>query len=404
MEQTWRWWGPADPITLGACTADRGDRHRAPRCTTSRPARSGARRRSRERLRFIEAGREPRPALERGGEPAGAPRRSRSDAAISNRCSRPIGSRSATSRPAGVDTICYNFMPVLDWARTELRHPAAGRRHGAALQRPLSSPPSTASCWSAPGAEADHTPEVAGEAAGLVRRVDARPTAQRLLATIMAGLPGAFDRYDIPGLRGDAEALRRHRPCRAPRQPQALPRRGDPDRRGGRRADGDPSGRSAAPAARPAARSSARRRTSPPCSTLHPSPANGRDAVHRLARRAAGQRSRRHRPPLRRPHPFRASAQRRPRSRTAPSWRPSISAATSTWSAWSRCCSRSRRRRRAAGDLRWRIPFRPDHGHELIYDVGRPTHPGYPVIGRLKGLAEIRGVMTAVAALKGLPT
>ena len=60
-------------------------------------------------------------------------------------------------------------------------------------------------------------------------------------------------------------------------------------------------------------------------------------------------------------------------------------------------------RRRAAGDPRWRIPMRPDHGHELLDDVGKPTHPGYPAIGRLKGLAELRGVMQAVANLRGLP-
>ena len=60
------------------------------------------------------------------------------------------------------------------------------------------------------------------------------------------------------------------------------------------------------------------------------------------------------------------------------------------------------KRRQDAGPD-WRIPFRPDHGHELLDDVGRKTHPGYPLVGRLKGLAEIRGVMTAVAALKKLP-
>jgi mannonate dehydratase len=49
------------------------------------------------------------------------------------------------------------------------------------------------------------------------------------------------------------------------------------------------------------------------------------------------------------------------------------------------------------------MPFRPDHGHELIDDASRPSHPGYPAVGRLKGLAEIRGVMTAVAALERLP-
>ncbi|MET0530991.1 MAG: mannonate dehydratase, partial [Microvirga sp.] len=61
------------------------------------------------------------------------------------------------------------------------------------------------------------------------------------------------------------------------------------------------------------------------------------------------------------------------------------------------------KRRKDAGDSKWRIPFRPDHGHELLDDVGKPTHPGYPAIGRLKGLAEIRGVMTAVSSLRGLP-
>jgi mannonate dehydratase len=60
-------------------------------------------------------------------------------------------------------------------------------------------------------------------------------------------------------------------------------------------------------------------------------------------------------------------------------------------------------RRKAAGEMNWRIPFRPDHGHELLDDIGRGTHPGYSLIGRLKGLAEIRGVMRAVAATSGLP-
>ena len=60
-------------------------------------------------------------------------------------------------------------------------------------------------------------------------------------------------------------------------------------------------------------------------------------------------------------------------------------------------------RRRDAGDPRWRIPMRPDHGHELLDDVGKSAHPGYPAIGRLKGLAELRGVMKAVSALEDLP-
>ena len=58
-------------------------------------------------------------------------------------------------------------------------------------------------------------------------------------------------------------------------------------------------------------------------------------------------------------------------------------------------------RRKQAGEANWRIPFRPDHGHELLDDIGKGSFPGYSAIGRLKGLAEIRGVMTALAKVKG---
>jgi mannonate dehydratase len=47
------------------------------------------------------------------------------------------------------------------------------------------------------------------------------------------------------------------------------------------------------------------------------------------------------------------------------------------------------------------IPFRPDHGHLLAADPVRNANPGYSYLGRLKGIAEIRGVERAVAALRG---
>jgi mannonate dehydratase len=57
-------------------------------------------------------------------------------------------------------------------------------------------------------------------------------------------------------------------------------------------------------------------------------------------------------------------------------------------------------RRRQEGRADWNIPLRPDHGHLLADDIGKARiNPGYSLIGRLKGLAELRGVMHGVRAM-----
>lgn len=57
---------------------------------------------------------------------------------------------------------------------------------------------------------------------------------------------------------------------------------------------------------------------------------------------------------------------------------------------------REEARRRADGRADAEIPMRPDHGQEIVTDLDRPGQPGYPLVGRLRGLAELRGVERAL--------
>ncbi|MXQ10226.1 mannonate dehydratase [Microvirga makkahensis] len=299
----------------------------------------------------------------------------------------------------GVTTVCYNFMPVVDWTRTELAHPLPG---GGTALRFNAHEYAAFDCFilRRPGAEAEQSPEVMARAKEWYDR-SSEADRGKLLATIMAGLPGAYDRYDIPGLRAmldryeciDATALRENlarflrevipvaeelgiRMCIHPDDPPR-PLMGLPRIVSNEEDFAFILGSVDSPA-----------NGITLCSgSLGAGPFND---VPAIARRFASR-------------IWFAHLRNVAKEPDGSFMEADHLGGDTDMVAVVTALLEEQKRRKETGEERWRIPMRPDHGHELLDDVGKPTHPGYPAIGRLKGLAELRGVMTAISTLRGLP-
>jgi mannonate dehydratase len=300
---------------------------------------------------------------------------------------------------AGVRTICYNFMPILDWTRTDLAWPLPG---GGTALRFDAVRFCAFDCFmvARKGAEADHPADVVRRARAWFDRAGETEKAA-LLANVNAGLPGAYDRHDVPGLR------------------RMLARYADIDRQA-LRANFARFLREVIPTAEEVGIRMAVHPDDPPRPLLGlprivsggddlafitgavPSPANGITFCTGSLGAGAG-------------NDVPALAERFARLIHFAHLRNVQKEADGSFVeaehlggdtdmvAVVRTLLIEQKRRRESGIAGWRIPFRPDHGHELLDDVGRKTHPGYPAVGRLRGLAELRGVIRAVARLEALP-
>lgn len=297
----------------------------------------------------------------------------------------------------GLKVICYNFMPVLDWTRTQLAEPLPGG--GTALRFNLHEYVALDHFMlKRKGADEGHAAAVMDKARAWFEGSSEADRA-RLLASVMAGLPGAFDRYDLPGL---ARILERYAGMTHERLRENLKRFLE----------------AIIPTAEEVGIRMCIHPDDPPrplfglpriCSDEEDiawilgavdSPANGltlcsgslganpKNDVPAIARRFADR-------------IWFAHLRNVAKDPDGSFMEAEHLGGDTDMVALVDALMAEEKRRREAGLPHWQIPMRPDHGHALLDDLGKGSFPGYPAVGRLRGLAELRGVMTTLASVKG---
>jgi mannonate dehydratase len=277
-------------------------------------------------------------------------------------------------------------MPVLDWTRTDLAHRlpsgATALRFDAVRQAAFD-----VLMLERRGAEADHRPEVLAAARGWFAAAS-EADKQTLLSSIMAGLPGAYDRYDIPGLRRmlasyagiDASVLKANL---AKFLREVVPAAEEAGIAMCMHPDDPPRPILGLP------RIISNRRDLADLVAMVDSPSNGITFCTGSLGAGIGNDL----PAMAREFAPRVAFLHLRNVTKEPDGSfheadhlggdvdmPAVIAAFL-----------EEEKRRGA-----EIPFRPDHGHVLLSDAGRRTHPGYTLIGRLRGLAELRGVIAGL--------
>jgi mannonate dehydratase len=387
MEQTWRWFGPKDPVPLAhvrqagatGVVSALHDHYRGEVWPEDAIA---------ERKRIIEAAglrwsvveSIPVPnAIKLGGEPA-------------REATQAFAETMRRLARAGLRTICYNFMPVVDWTRTELRHPMPAG--GLALRFDMTDFVAyDVFILERPDAASDYPADLVAQAEERVRSLPPEQV-ERLEATIIAGLPGSEDSHSR---RGIASVIARYRD------------KGPDDLRASLRAFHE----TVVPVAQEVGVRLCIHPDDPPFSLFGlprvvSTPTDLEAIFSAVPERENGL-------------TFCAGSFGAQDDNDLPAmlsaWADRVhfvhlrNVSTDPDGSFVEddhlvgnadmvkllaILLREEERRNEEGREDHLIPFRPDHGHLLLDDQDKRTNPGYSAIGRLKGLAELRGILRAL--------
>lgn len=387
MEQTWRWFGPDDPVTLShvrqaGATGVVSALHQHYRGEVWPVEDIAARKRMIEAagLRWSVVESIPVPNAIKLGGPDAVP----AIAAFAETMRRVAA--------AGVTTICYNFMPVVDWTRTTLRHPMPSG--GLALRFDMVAFVAyDVFVLARAGADADYDPALV-EAARVWHTALDPAGVETLERTIIAGLPGAEAAHDRAGI---ARIIAMYRDT----GPDAL------------RANLTAFHKQIIPVAREYGLRMCIHPDDPPFPLFGLPRVVSTGADYQAMFDAV--------PEIENGITFCTGSLGARRDNDLPAllarWADRVHfvhlrnvtteddgsftedehlAGDTDMVTMLRLLRAEEARRAAAGRADHMIPFRPDHGHLLLDDQDKVTQPGYSAIGRLKGLAELRGILTAL--------